>query len=80
MSESREKIYLEVPEFAEGGIDVRVAARILGKTPQYVRQGILQGILPIGSAVRTPGCKRYSYYISPKLFWEYTGYVYTGEK
>ena len=50
------------------------AAKIMGKDQQYIRQGIIQGILPIGTAFKKQGSKQYDYYISPKLFYEFTGY------
>lgn len=43
----------------------------IGKSEQFVRIGLQRGILPFGSAVKTSS--KYSYYISPKLFEEYTG-------
>lgn len=53
-------------------ITVLQAAKLMGCDPQFVRVGMQQGVLPIGSAVKV-GQKQYSYYISPKLFYEYTG-------
>ena len=41
---------------------------------KYIRQGLVQGILPIGTAFKREGSKHYDYYISPKLFYEFTGY------
>ena len=38
---------------------------------QFIRLGLQRGILPFGSAVKTSS--KYSHYISPKLFEEYTG-------
>lgn len=40
--------------------------------------GLIKGVLPIGSAYKRKGSSVYTYYISPRLFWEYTGYVYKG--
>lgn len=51
---------------------VVLTAKILGKTAQFVRLGLQQGTLPIGSAVKMPG-GRWSYYVSPKLLMEYVG-------
>lgn len=51
---------------------VVLTAKILGKTAQFVRLGLQQGTLPIGSAVKMPG-GRWSYYVSPKLLIEYVG-------
>ena len=53
-------------------IPVKVAATIMNKSAQFVRRGLIAGKLPFGTAVKGIG-KNYSYYISPKLFMEYTG-------
>lgn len=52
-------------------VSVRRAAEIMGKCPQFVREGLKRGILPIGHAIQTK--THYNYYISPKLFADYTG-------
>ena len=61
-------------EFSGYNISVAQAAKIMGKDQQYIRQGIIQGILPIGTAFKKQGSKQYDYYISPKLFYEFTGF------
>jgi len=48
------------------------AAKIMNKSVQFVRQGLIHKILPFGWAVQMPG-GRYSYYISPELFRQYVG-------
>ena len=68
----------QVPEFTGENIPVKVAAEIMKKDQQFIRQGMIQGILPIGTVYKKEGKSQYDYYISPKLFWEYTGYVYRG--
>ena len=78
-------------EFPKGNVPVAVAAKVYGKDASWVRAGIIAGWLPIGKAIR--GGKviksisemdskfgRINYYISPKLLWEDTGYVWKGEK
>lgn len=76
--------------FGKGGVPVRDAAKILGKEQTWVRAGIIAGWLPIGVATRR-GEKvtdisemdsrygRINFYISPKLLYEYTGYIWKGE-
>ena len=64
----------DIKEFSGYNIPVVEAARIMGKDQQYIRQGIIQGILPIGTAFKKQGSNHYDYYISPKLFYEFTGY------
>lgn len=70
-------MYLEPPEFTGEAVPVTVAAEVMGKDPQFVRLALIRGLLPIGMAMKIDEeSNRYNYYISPKLFWEYTGYVY----
>ena len=52
-------------------VSVAKAAAIMGKSEQFVRRGLIAGILPFGTAVKVKG--KYSYHISPKLFMNYTG-------
>lgn len=55
-------------------LEVKEAAALMGVSAQYVRIGIRQGILPFGVAVKvTPDGNRYTYYISPIKFTEFTG-------
>ena len=70
--------YIKIPDFSGENVPVSVAAKVMKKTPQYIRQGIVQGILDFGVAVKHEGNCNYDYYISPKKFWEATGYIYTG--
>lgn len=53
-------------------VSVREAAKVFGKDPAWVRKGLVDGTLPIGTAIKMSN--RYNYYISPKLLEEYTGY------
>lgn len=73
-----------------GFVPVSVAAKILKKDPSWVRAGIIEGWLPIGTATRKGKTVtsiteidsekgRINYYISPKLFYHYTGYEWKGE-
>lgn len=55
-------------------VPVNVAAKIIGKTPQFIRIGLQRGLLPIGVAYKTnERNQQYDYYISPKLLAEFTG-------
>jgi len=74
-----------------GSVPVSVAAMVYGKDATWVRAGIIAGWLPIGEATRN-GVKitsieqmnskygRINYYISPRLLYEQTGYVWEGKK
>ena len=70
------RIYYEVPEFSGANVPVAIAAKVMKKDQQFVRQGILQGLLPFGVAFKKEGSSQYDYYISPMKFWQETGFVY----
>lgn len=63
------------PVFTQGSISVEEASKIMGKNKEFVRNGLIQSRLPFGSAIKQEDSSRYQFYISPKKFWEYTGYV-----
>ena len=82
---------MEEVTFADGSVPVIVAARVFGKDASWVRAGIIVGWLPIGKATRNGQLVtniedmnskygRINFYISPKLLWEETGFVWKGEK
>lgn len=54
-------------------ITVKEAARLMGKHEMFVRIGLQNGNLKFGVAEKLPGKSKYSYHISPKLFYEYLG-------
>lgn len=54
-------------------VPVKEAAEILGVSPQFIRVGLQQGVLPIGTAVKMSSV--WTYHISPKLLDEYVGEV-----
>ena len=77
--------------FSKGSVPVAVAAKVYGKDACWVRAGLISGWLPIGIATRRGkkitdvkeiGSKRgrINYYISPRLLYEQTGYLWKGEK
>ena len=78
-------------EFMNGCVPVSVTARIYQKDASWVRAGLIVGWLPIGQATRNgkqitrieemnSKYGRINYYISPKLLFEHTGYVWKGER
>lgn len=77
---TQKEIFTKLPEFTGENIPVTVAAKIMKKDQQFIRQGMIQGILPIGSAIKKERSSHYDYYISPFLFWQYTEYVYKGDE
>lgn len=74
------KVYLEIPEFSGENVPVTVAARVMKKDPQFIRQGIILGFLKIGVAFKKDGSSQFDYYISPRKLWEETGFIYNGEE
>lgn len=52
-------------------LPVEEAAKIMGKSRQFVRVGLQRGLLPFGSAVKLSS--KWTYYISPPRFYEYVG-------
>lgn len=52
-------------------IPVQVVAEILGVSPQFVRVGLQQKTLPIGSAVKLSS--KWTYHISYELLKNYVG-------
>lgn len=76
-------------EFGIGSVPVIKAAEIYGKDANWIRAGIIEGWLPIGTATRNgkevtsvkemdSRFGRINYYISPKKLYEETGYVWKG--
>lgn len=71
----------------ECSVPVKIAAQVYKKDPYWIRAGLISGWLPIGFATRNGeritdvnqiGSRkgRINYYISPKLLFEQTGYLY----
>ena len=52
-------------------ISIRKASSLMKKSPQFIRAGLQQKTLPFGNAVKMNS--KWSYYISPKLFYAYVG-------
>lgn len=78
-------------DLSNGSVPVSVAAKVYGKDACWIRAGIINGWLKIGYATRNGKLitsveeinskyGRINYYISPKLLYEQTGYVWKGEQ
>ncbi|GHU53663.1 hypothetical protein AGMMS49975_12330 [Clostridia bacterium] len=76
--------------FATGSVPVTTAAKIYGKDASWIRAGIISGWLQIGNATRNGKLVtnvkeinskrgRINFYISPKLLWKATGYLWKGK-
>lgn len=72
--------------FGTGSVPINIAAKVYGKDACWVRAGIISGWLPIGIATKNlEVCNdindrngRTNFYISPKLLYEHTGFIYKG--
>lgn len=63
-------------EFNGTRVPIDVAAAALHVTQDFIRIGMQKGVLPIGSCFKMPDSTKNSYYISPKLLYEYSGFAY----
>lgn len=54
-------------------IKIKDAARILEVSEQFVRIGLQRKLFPFGFAIRPYLGQKYTYFISPAQFAEYTG-------
>lgn len=77
-------------EVSKKSVPVAVVAKIFGKDASWVRAGLIEGWLPIGNATRkgkqvtdisqmNGKLGRINYYVSPKLLFEMTGYLWKPE-
>ena len=55
----------------ENRLTVAEAARLMGVSEQYIREGLKRGFLHFGNAVKLSSV--WTYYISPQLFYKDTG-------
>ena len=63
-------------EFAKARMPLKIAAKALAVDPQTLRIMLQQGIVNYGSAFKRPGSRTYTYVISPKKFYEETGFLW----
>lgn len=68
----------QVPEFPAENIPVIIAASIMGKDQQFLREAMKRGLLDLGICYKKENSEQYDFYISPFKFWQLTGYVYKG--
>lgn len=61
-------------EFKKARMPIEAAAKALGMDAQTVRVMCQLKLVPWGFAFKRPGSKHYSYVISPKAFYESTGF------
>ena len=70
---------MEFQEFLDSmevkSVFIKEASQLMGKSEQFIRVGLRNKRLPFGVAVQLS--TQWTYYISPKLFYEYIGYTPT---
>lgn len=76
MEEFRVMIKQDIIQFSGNNVPISEVAKIMKKDKQFVRIRIQEKWLPIGVVYRKEGSSEYSYYVSPKKLYEYTGYIY----
>lgn len=73
-----------LPEFGVGGVPMQVAEKVLGMNRTTILNLMEIGQLDIGivtTAARKKGVRPYrNSYISPKKFYELTGYIWKGKE
>lgn len=73
---------MEAIKFADSPVPIKVASKVLKMDPDTIRNRMESGDLKIGTitpARRKRGKRAYrNTYISPKLFYELTGYIWEG--
>jgi hypothetical protein len=68
----------QVPEFQEGNVPVTIAASIMGKDQQFLREAMKRGLIDLGVCYKKENSEQYDFYISPFKLWQLTGYIYKG--
>ena len=68
----------QVPEFPAENIPVTIAASIMGKDQQFLREAMKRGLIDLGICYQKEGSNQYDFYISPFKLWQLTGYIYKG--
>ena len=68
----------QVTDFQEGNVPVTIAASIMGKDQQFLREAMKRGLIDLGICYKKENSEQYDFYISPFKLWQLTGYVYKG--
>lgn len=69
---------MNYPEFAPSPVPMSVAEKVLKMSSKTIRRYMEKGVIDIGF-ITNASDKYRNTYISPKKFWELTGYVWKGE-
>lgn len=66
--------------FNGNNVPIKMVASVMKKDESFIRQALQRNLLPIGFAMQKENSTQYDYYVSPKLLYEYCGYIYKNEK
>lgn len=80
MKYAETKYNIPTPEFPPGNVPLDLAAKIFQKDRVWIRNRMEEGALPIGICSKSETGDQRNFYISPKLLWEFTGYIWKGER
>lgn len=58
-------------------VPIKVVAKVMKKDEHFIRLALQNNLLPIGFAMKNNGSTQFDYYISPKLLYDYTGFIYS---
>lgn len=67
-------------KFDGNNVPIRIVAKVMKKDETFIRLALQKGVLPIGCAIKKDNSTQYDYYISPKLLYEYSGFIYNNQE
>ena len=70
----------KIPVFSTKKITLRQAARVMHISEDILSERIRNGLYDFGEVYQNRNAKQLNYYISPKKFYEYTGWCYKEER
>ena len=66
--------YKDYPKFTGRNVSIKEISEATGKSDEYIREGIKQGLFKFGFALKREGKMQYSFMCPDKLVWEQLGY------
>ena len=62
------------PCFTARNVPISELAEVTGRSQEFLKRGLRQGVFDFGYAVKSESSSQYSYYCPDKLVWEKLGY------
>ena len=62
------------PCFTARNVPISELAEVTGRSQEFLKRGLRQGVFDFGYAVKSESGSQYSYYCPDKLVWEKLGY------